>query len=95
MLLFKSCTQGRIGKARKSAREFMFWNAWLQFGNEAYLLISVSGITQIMALDWNGFGVGFSSVLGCLSLVFLIAMPILDYKLLQKYKDRLEEKPIK
>jgi hypothetical protein len=50
----------------------------LLYGNEGYLIFAISSATQISTLTFKEFGWGFSSVLGILSVIYLIAMPIIN-----------------
>ena len=78
MLFSRNIENQYIVKLRKKAEEFMIWNALLQYGNESYLIYSISCATQLYSLKWHESGQGFSSFMAFLALVYLIAMPFIN-----------------
>ena len=74
MLFSRNIENQYIVKLRKKAEEFMIWNALLQYGNESYLIYSISCATQLYSIKWRESGPGFSSFMAFLALVYLIAM---------------------
>ena len=93
-LFSKNCKHERIVKLRQKAQDFLVWNAWLSYGNEGYLIFAISSATQIHTLTFKEFGQGFTSVLGLLSVLYLIAMPIINICILWRFKFKLDEEEI-
>ena len=94
MLFSRNIENQYIVKLRKKAEEFMIWNALLQYGNESYLIYSISCATQLYSIKWRESGPGFSSFMAFLALVYLIAMPFINIFLLRRFKDRLRSEEI-
>ena len=94
ILITKAVSNDYIQKIRSKAKDSMMWGFVLTFLNEGYIVFALSCSMQYKFLEFNTRGTAFSSVLGLISGVILVALPITNLVLMIKLKDRFEDSKI-